>query len=104
MILPCEMLQRNAKTEAIRGAGGGGQNSSSGGEGECAIAFGVLIEPVFPERVQAPTAVNATQGQNVFRAGDGPEHAGLFAASADHRFATRLHHPRADEIARLEEG
>ena len=54
---------------------GGGQISSSGGEGERLIAFGVLIEPVFPERIQAPTAMDAAQRQNVFRARDGPEHA-----------------------------
>jgi hypothetical protein len=54
---------------------GGGQNSSSGGQGKRDIAFGVLIEPVFPERVPAPTAVEATQRQHVFCAGQGPEHA-----------------------------
>ena len=54
---------------------GGGQNSSSGGQGESVIAFGVLIEPVFPERVPAPTAVDATQRQHVFCTGQGPEHA-----------------------------
>ena len=54
---------------------GGGQKSSLGGQGERIIAFGVLIEPVFPELVQAPTAVDATQRQHVFCAGQGPEHA-----------------------------
>src|SRR5439155_7026427 len=44
---------------------GGGQNSSSGGHGEDVIAFGVLIESVSPELVQAPTAGAATQRQNV---------------------------------------
>ena len=54
---------------------GGGQNSSSGGQGERVIAFGVLIEAVFPERIQAPTAVDAAQRQNIFSARYGPEHA-----------------------------
>src|SRR5438093_11821626 len=51
---------------------GGGQNSSSGGHGEDVIAFGVLIESVSPELVQAPTAGDATQRQNVFCAWQGP--------------------------------
>jgi len=59
----------------------------------------VLVEPVFPELVQAPAAVDATQGQHVFCAGKGPKHAGLFAAGSDDGFAAGFHDAGANEIA-----
>ncbi|MGA3181938.1 MAG: hypothetical protein ABSF38_16485, partial [Verrucomicrobiota bacterium] len=40
---------------------GAGQNSSLSRQAEGVIAFGVLIEPVFPELVQASAAVDAAQ-------------------------------------------
>ena len=74
------------------GKQGAGQNSSLSRQAEGVIAFGVLIEPVFPEFVQASAAVDAAQGQDIFRAGLGPEHARLFAARADDGLATGFDH------------
>ncbi|MGA3180224.1 MAG: hypothetical protein ABSF38_07785, partial [Verrucomicrobiota bacterium] len=50
--------ERTAQALAARGAG---QNSSLSRQAEGVIAFGVLIEPVFPELVQASAAVDAAQ-------------------------------------------
>ncbi len=53
---------------------------------------------MFPELVQASAAGDAAQRQNIFCAGQGPEHAGLFAACADDRFASSLHDTRTDKV------
>jgi hypothetical protein len=57
-----------------------------------------MIEPVFPERVQATAAMDAAQSQDVFCAGQGPKHSGLFAAGTDDRFASGFHDARTDKV------
>ena len=72
--------------------GGAGQNSWLSRQVEQVIEFIVLVESVFPELAQASAAVNAAQSQNVFRAGFGPEHAGLCAARANEGLAAGFDH------------
>jgi hypothetical protein len=67
------------------------QNFALCRKAECIIGFGVLIEAVFPELVQASAAGDATQRQNILRAAFGPKHAGLFAACANDRLASGFH-------------
>jgi len=85
---------------------GVGQISSKGlgRKVEGIIFCGAEVELMFPEFVEAATALNASKGQDVLRSADGPAHARLFAAAANDRFTTRLHHARADEEALIAKG
>src|SRR5215204_6726110 len=61
------------------------------------------VEPELPELIHSSAGVNAAQGEDVLRAGLGPEHAGLFAPCADEGFAAGLDHTGANEVTRLTE-
>ena len=73
-------------------------------QGQTIVGGSLGVEPVLPELVQAPAAMDATQCQNVFSSRLGPEHPGLFAAPANDGFAARFHHARTDEVPGLPEG
>ena len=73
-------------------------------QGQGVVAGRVSVEPVLPELRQAPTALDAAQGQDVLGPRLAPEHARLLAPRADHRFAARFDHPGADEQALPAEG
>src|SRR5271168_1453691 len=70
----------------------------SGGEVERIVGCDGVIEAISPESVEALAAVDAAQGEDLFGAHSGPEHAGLFAACTDHGAATGLDHPRTNEV------
>ena len=52
------------------------------------------IEPMLPEFIQAPAIVGGAQGEDVFGSGLRPDHARLFAAPANDRFASSFPDPR----------
>ena len=54
------------------------------------IFGGPEVEMMFPKLVEAPTALNASKGQDVLGAANGPAHAGLFATPPNDRLASRL--------------
>ena len=56
------------------------------------VACGMFVGPLFPEIVPFAALFDTAQGQDVLGAVLRPEHARLFAARANHRFATGLNH------------
>jgi prepilin-type processing-associated H-X9-DG protein len=64
-----------------------------GGKRQAIIACSVRVESRFPEVRESTAGADAAQSQDIFRSGYAPEHARLFAASADDRLAAGFDDP-----------
>ena len=62
------------------------------------------IKSHFPKVIQSTTGADTAKRQDVLGSGRAPEHARLFAASADDRFASGFDDTRADEEASAAKG
>jgi hypothetical protein len=57
------------------------------------------VESHFPELIEPAAGADTAQSQDILRPGHPPEHARLFAASADDGLAAGFNDPRPDEEA-----
>jgi len=72
-------------------------SSVLGSKGQAVIPGSVGVKPRFPEILDPTAGADAAQSQDIFRSGYAPEHARLFAPSADDRLAAGFDDPRANE-------
>lgn len=64
----------------------------SGGQSEGIVESGLIIEPVFPERIEAMAGMNTAQEEDVIGSRHAPEHARLLVRGANDGFAVLLGH------------
>jgi hypothetical protein len=70
-----------------------------GGKRQTIIGGGVGVESRFPEVIESTAGADAAKSQDMFRPGYAPEHARLFAASADDGLTASFDDPRTNEEA-----